>query len=222
MNEEIAKVVLKTGTVTIGLVCKDGVVLGADRRVSYAGHGGVSYLADKMKKMLEINERIIVTIAGGASDAKRIAELIKAEIRLKELRTRSKASVSEVANFLSQVVYQSIRTPSMIPSITHFLVGGYDEEGVHLFDVGPDGHIKEVRTYATSGSGIMQADPIIDSEYKQGMSTSEGAELIKKCIIASTGRDPSVGAGIDIYVISRDGFKQVTEQEATLKFNDIK
>jgi proteasome beta subunit len=222
MDEEISKHILKTGTVTLGIICKEGIVLAADRRVSYGGGGGVSYLADKLKKIVEINNRIIATIAGGAADAKRIANLIRAEFRLKELRVKEKVSIEEAASFLGNVVYQAIRTPSMIPSITHFLVAGYDEEGYHLFEVSPDGHIKESKTYATSGAGIMQADPILDSEYKEGMSFDEGIALAKKCIEASSGRDPSVGAGMDIYTIKKDSLKQVVEQEAIVQFRDIK
>ena len=223
MSEEINSKVLKTGTVTLGLVCKDGVVLGADRRVSYAGQGGgVSYFADRLKKIVHINERIIATIAGGAADAKRIASMIKAEFRLKELRTNEQISVEEAANFLANIVYRTIRTPSMIPSITHFLVAGYDDSGCHLFDIGPDGHIKHTQTYASSGAGIVQADPILDSEYRTGMSLNEGVELVKKCIIASSGREPSVGAGMDIYKITKNSVNQDVKQEAETVFNDVK
>ena len=34
MNEEISKNVMKTGTSLVGLVCKDGVVIAADRRAT--------------------------------------------------------------------------------------------------------------------------------------------------------------------------------------------
>lgn len=221
METEIEKHILKTGTVTIGIVCKDGVVLGADRRVSYGGGGGVSYLADKLKKIIEINDRLLVTMAGGASDAKKIISLVRAEFRLKELRSKTRISTEEAASFLSNVVYRSIRTPSMIPSITHFLLAGYDEQGYHLYDIGPDGHIKEAKRYATSGAGIMQADPIIDSEYTDNMTLAQGIELVQKCIRASAGRDPSVGAGMDIYTITKDKITQVIEQEAKLKFDNL-
>ena len=220
MNTEIESHVLKTGTLTIGIVCRDGIVLGADRRVSYGGNGGVSYLADKLKKIIEINERMLVTMAGGASDAKKIINLIRAEFRLKELRSRSRVSVEEAANFLANVVYHAIRTPSMIPSITHFLLAGFDEEGCNLYEVGPDGHIKKSSKYSTSGAGMMQADPILDSEYSENITLSQGIELVQKCIRASSGRDPSVGAGMDIYTITKDKITQVIEQEAKLRFDN--
>lgn len=222
MNDEINKNVLKTGTLTVGIVCKDGIVIGADKKVTYGGGGGVSYIADKLRKIVQINDRLIATIAGGAADAKKISGLVRAELRLKELRTKELISVEEAANFLANIVYQAIRTPSMIPSITHFLVAGYDPNGYHLFDIGPDGHVKSSKTYATSGSGIMQADAILDSEYKEGITLDEGLALAEKCIKASSGRDPSVGLGIDLFTVTKDKITQVVDKEAILNFDNTK
>ena len=70
INQEISSKILKTGTVTIGLVCKDGIVLGADRRISYGGAGGgVSYLAGQLKKIVSLGDRAIATMAGGGAPA---------------------------------------------------------------------------------------------------------------------------------------------------------
>ncbi len=220
MNEEITKNVVKTGTLTIGVLCKEGIVLAADRRQSYGGQSGVSYVAGTAKKIQNLNERMVVTTAGTASDSRKVIDIIKAEIRLKELRTKSRLSVSEVANLLSNMVFNNIRTPSMIPSIAHFLLAGRDELGVHLFDISPDGYLQEVDTYSATGSGIMQAHPILDSEYKKGMSIEEGIKLATKCIKSSMGRDPAVGGGIDIYTIDKDSLKEVLAQDAVLELKE--
>lgn len=213
MNEEISKSVLKTGTLTIGLVCREGIVLAADRRQSYGGQSGVAYIARSAKKIQELNDKLLATTAGNASDSRKVLDIIKAEIRLKELKTKSSLSVEEAANLLSNMVFQNIRTPSMIPSIAHFLLAGYDEQGIALFDISPDGYLEKSEDYAATGSGIMQAHPILDSEYKKGMSLDEGVKLAIKCIRASTGRDPAVGEGIDIYTIKKGEIKQVIDQK---------
>jgi len=222
MNEEINKNVLKTGTVTIGIVCKDGIVLAADRRTSFGGQGGVSYLAGKAKKVLDISKKLIATMAGVASDAKKVASIIGAEIRLKELKTREEVSVKEAAHLTANMVFQNIRTPSMIPSISHFLLAGYDSKGTHLYDISPDGYIEEVKDYAVSGAGLMQVHPILDSEYKKEISLQDGIKLAVKSINAAMKREPSVGAGLDIYTIKDGEIKEVLAQEAVLELRDEK
>ena len=223
MDEEIAKHILKTGTLTVGLVCKDGMVIAADRRQSYAGGGGgVSYIAGSAKKIVEVTDRMVATTAGTASDTRRILDIIRAEFKLKELRTREKITVPEAASFLANLVYGNIRTPSMIPSIAHFILAGFDDKGLYLYDISPDGYIQQSETYTATGSGIMQAHPILDTEYKKGMSIEDGIILATKCIKAAMAREPSVGSGIDIYTVKRGEVRQVVDKEAVTAFETAK
>lgn len=222
MNEEISKHVLQTGTLTIGIVCKDGIVIGADKRQTYGGQGGVSYIAGTAKKIMEITDRMIATTAGTASDTRKVLEILRAEFKLKELRTKEKITVPEAANFLSNMVYGNIRTPSMIPSITHFILSGYDDKGTYLYDISPDGYIQQSESYVATGSGIMQAHPILDSEFKKNMSTDEAIAMVSKCIKAATAREPGVGSGMDIYVVKKGEIKQVADKEAVVSFETTK
>lgn len=223
MNEDISKHVLKTGTLTIGIVCKDGIIVAADRRQSYGAQGGgVSYLAGKAKKILELTDRMIATTAGTASDTRKVLDILRAEFKLKELRTRERITIPEAANFMANMVYGNIRQPSMIPAITHFILSGYDENGLYLYDISPDGYIQESSTYVATGSGIAQAHPILDMEYKKNMSTDEAIAMVTKCIKAATAREPSVGAGMDIYLVKKGEIKQVADKEAIVSFETAK
>lgn len=223
MNEDLSKHVLKTGTLTIGIVCKDGIVVAADKRQTYGAQGGgVSYIAGKAKKILELTDRMVATTAGTASDTRKVLDILRAEFKLKELRTKERISVSEAANFMANMVYGNIRQPSMIPAITHFILSGYDENGLYLFDISPDGYIQDSDTYVATGSGIMQAHPILDSEYKKNMTLDEGIALASKCIKATTAREPGVGSGMDIYVVKKGEIKQVADKEAVVSFENSK
>ena len=56
MDQELKKHVTKTGTTTVGIVCKDGIVIAADKRATYGGDSGVSYIAGKdQNKIFEVN-----------------------------------------------------------------------------------------------------------------------------------------------------------------------
>ena len=194
MEEDLKKHIIKTGTTTVGIVCKEGIVLAADKRSTYGGDGGVSYIASKdHDKIQRVNDNIVVTIAGVASDTQRVIKLVRAELRLKELRTKRNPSIQEAANLFSNIVYQNIRQFSPIMSITHFLLSGYDEKGAYLYEISADGLVQEVEDYKSTGSGMVQCNPILDSEYKELMSLEEGIKLVKKCINASMKRDPASG-----------------------------
>ena len=80
MGSDTDKNILKTGTTTVGILCKDGIVLAADRRATMG-----NIIADKKaKKIHAITDNIAVTIAGTVSDAQLLIKLIQAEARLKQ------------------------------------------------------------------------------------------------------------------------------------------
>ena len=220
MDKELKDSILKTGTLTLGIVCKDGIVLAADIKQSYGSGGGVSYIAGKGKKIIEINDQIVVTTAGTASDTRKVANVLRAELRLKELKSRSTPNIKQAASLLSNMLYQNIRNLSMFPSIAHFLLAGYDDEGVHLFNANPDGYLEEADDYSVTGSGLYQAHPILDAEYKKNITVEEGIKLAVKCIKASMGRDPGVGEGIDVYVIKEGEIKSVLAKDFVTELKD--
>lgn len=214
MDADLKKHIFKTGTTTIGIVTKEGVVLAADTRGTYGGDSGVSYIAGRDERKIEkVNENIAVTIAGTASDIQNVIRLTRAELKLKELKDAKKPTIKESAGLFSSLVYQKIRHPSIIISITHFLLAGFDEKQAYLYDIHPDGYIQEITEYAATGSGLIHVNPILDSEYKKGLTLEEGIELAKKCVKASSRRDPGSGEGMDIFTITKDGIKQVVKQK---------
>ena len=219
MDKDLEKHVVKTGTLTVGIVCKDGVVLAADNRQSYASGNGVVYIAGQAEKVSPIDERILVTTAGGAADSRRVIKLIRAELRLKELKSKRKSSIKEVASLMSNMLFQNIRQPSMIPSIAHFLIAGYDEEGVYLYDASPDGYLQKIETYQATGAPF-ESLGIFDVEYKKSMTLDEGIKLAKKVFTATAGRQPGVGDGFDIYTIKKGEVKKVSSQKVVPEMKD--
>lgn len=211
MNQEISKNMLKSNTSLVGLVCKDGIVLGADRRVT-AG----SLVMDKTyQKILQVNERVLVAYTGGVADAQLINKLIAAEMRLKQLRTKEEPTIKETANLLATMIYRSIRTPSMIPSIVGTLIAGVDQTGVvELYTIEPAGGVYRVKEYdANFSSGMPYILGLLERQYKKDLSVKEAIELAKECLKSSTQRDVGSGNGIDVFTITKDGINHVVSEE---------
>jgi len=223
LTQDIKKHIRKTGTTTIGIVCKDGVVLAADRRGTYGGSGGVSYIASNdEEKIQKVTDNIVVTTAGVASELQKVIKIVRAGIRLKDLKSKRESTVVESANLFATVAYQNIRQFSTIPGITHFLLAGFDNTGFHLYDVNPDGYLQKVEKYSATGSGMIHTNPILDSDYKEDLTLEQGIELAKKCINAATKRDPASGEGLDIFTITKEGIEQVSAQKIVLEYKDRK
>ena len=209
------KEVLKTGTTTVGVKCKDAIILAADKRAT-AGN----LIADKKtKKVYLINKQMAMTVAGSVSDIQLLAKLIKAELKLKEFRVGRQSNVKEAANLLSSMVYNNIRKMSMMPGISHFLFAGYDKSGFTLYDIFPDGSLTEIDNFVASGSGSVFAYGVLETLYQDNLSEEEAIKLVTKAINAALQRDTGSGNGIDIVKITKEGTQEVLTQEVSVKLN---
>ncbi|MFH1072865.1 MAG: proteasome subunit beta [Nanoarchaeota archaeon] len=206
--------ILKTGTTTVGILCKDSIIFAADKRAT-AG----SFIVDsKVEKVQKINNFMAVTTAGSVSDLQLLIKYLKAELKLKEIRTGRLNNVKEAANLLAGMIYANIRQLTMIPGITHFLFAGYDKE-LSLYDLYPDGSITKIDDFVSSGSGSVMAYGVLETLYKKGMTDQEGIEMATKAINAAIQRDSASGNGIDIFTINKEGVKKVETKLLNTRFS---
>ena len=218
MDEELKRSILKTGTTILGIVCKDGVVMAADRQTT----AGNVIVNKNKQKVSQLNDYLVISWTGGVADAQRTSKLIAAELRLKELKSRSKPTVKQAANLISSITYSSVRQPSMIPSIVGTILAGVNEDGsTELYSIEPAGSVMQIKDYdANFGSGMPYVLGLLERQYKEDMSVADGIELAKEAIKSSTQRDTGSGFGIDIFVITKDGIKKVVGQTITSEFKD--
>ena len=127
MNNEVSAVeAKKTGTTTVGLVYKDGIVLASDRRATM-GH----FIASKdIDKIYPVSENIAMTIAGSVGDAQTLIRWMQSELRLYELKHNKKPSVQAAATLLANILAQY----KFYPFFVQLLIGGMDEKP-RLFSV---------------------------------------------------------------------------------------
>jgi len=207
METELKNSMLKTGTTILGIVCKDGVVMASDRQIS-AGN----LVVDKhYQKTVPITDNLLMAFTGSVSDAQRVAKYLPAELRLKELRSKSKHTIKQAANLLSSILYSGARQSMMMVGN---LLGGVNEDGsTELYTIEPAGSVLKVEEYdANFGSGMPYVLGLLERQYKKGLSVKEGVELAKEALKSSTQRDMGSGYGIDVFTITKDGIKKVVEE----------
>ena len=208
MNNEL--LLHKTGTTNVGIMCKDGIVLAADRKITL---GGSIVSSKKYQKVVIINEDLAITVAGLVSDVQLLTKLIKAQIRLDELRRGKKIKAIEAVNMLANLVYNNSRKFSAIPGITGFLFGGRDKDGYYLYELGMDGSLTKFDDYTTTGSGMLFATGVLEANFKEGLNVEEGIKLAARAVNAAMQRDTASGFGIDIITITKDGTKHAVSKQ---------
>lgn len=201
-----AKEYLK-GTTTVGLTCKDGVVLVTDRRATMG-----SLIAHKeVDKIFKIDDHIGMTVAGAVSDAQTLARWVQAEANLYKIRKGEEISVKGMATLIANILHGQRYYPLML----QLIIGGFDKTGPKLFSVDLMGSAIEDKVIST-GSGSPVAYGVLEDGYKQDMTVEEGADLAKRALKAALGRDAMSGDGMMIVKITKDGLVK-TETKISYK-----
>ncbi|MBU3913020.1 MAG: hypothetical protein KKB21_00225 [Nanoarchaeota archaeon] len=210
MEEELKNNVLKSGTSILGIVCKDGIIMASDRRAT----AGNLVMSKNTQKTVKINDYLVASGTGMASDIQMLQKIVAAELRIKELKSKVRPSVKEAANLFAMLSFRNIRQFSTIPSIAGTLVAGHNEDGTfELYTIEPAGSIAQVEDYdANFSSGMPFILGLLERQYKKDINVKQGAELALEAIKSSTQRDIGSGNGIDIFTITKDGIKQVVNQ----------
>lgn len=179
----------------VGMKVKDGIILGAERRLSYGG-----YVLSKSAKKVHKIGRFGIAGVGLFGDLQLLARIMNVEIKNYELHLGRPITVRAAAKLLSVILYQY----KFMPFISEILFGGIDENGPQLYILDPIGSLIE-DNYAAVGSGAKVAIGILESEFNENLTLEAGKDLIVKALKATIQRDVTSGDGIDILVIKKDG-----------------
>lgn len=187
------------GATAVGLKVNEGIVVGAEKRVSYGGF----VLSKAGKKVFKIGDRMAMAAAGLFGDMQTISRIITAEVMYREVLTSRKISVRATAKLLSAILYSY----KLMPFISEIIFAGYDEEGFHLYVLDPIGSLIEDE-FAAVGTGAAIAIGILENGYRKDMSLSEAEELCVRAIKTAASRDAVSGDGIDIALITKNGITE--------------
>lgn len=202
-NNVASQLVLK-GTTTIGVVCKDGVILASDTRVTMG-----YYVAHKAgKKVYKIDDHIGMTIAGTVADAQRVVDILIANAQLYKINMNRRMPINAAARMVANLLFQN----RYIPLATQVLVGGVDDSGPHVYNIDPYGSLTEEKMTST-GSGSPVALGVLEDKFKEGKTIDEILPIIARAVNAAMKRDVASGNSYNIIVINETGYKELTDEE---------
>lgn len=191
---------LKTGTTTVGIKCKDGVIMASDQRATMG-----NIIAHKdVQKVYQIGDNLGMTIAGMVGDAQLMVRYIQTEVDLYKMRKGANMSVHAASTMVANVIRQGF--------YLGLIVGGYDRTGGHVYSIdGAGGYIED--NVLSVGSGSVFALGAMAPKYKEDMSKQEGIDLAITALYSAMSRDSASGDGMLISWIDKDGYQEIPNEE---------
>ena len=191
---------LKTGTTTLGLVCKNSVVMAAEHRATM----GTLIAHKKTQKIFKIDNHLALTTAGLVGDAQLLARWLIAEAELFNLKRNQGMSVKAAATLMANI----LSGRRYFPYWVQLLIGGIDSDGGHVYSLdAAGGAIPD--DYITTGSGSPYVYGILEDYYKENMTPSDGIDLAIRGVFTAMKRDAASGNGIDVVMIDKKGYQDI-------------
>jgi len=194
----------KTGTTIVGVVYKDGVVLGADTRAT----SGSEVAEKNCEKIHYLAPNMYCCGAGTAADTEMITQLISSQLELLRMNTHSPSRVVTACTLLKRRLfqYQGYISAALV-------LGGCDINGPTIYQIHPHGSTAKLN-YTTMGSGSLAAMAIFESSWKENLSEEEAVDLVQRAIGAGIFNDLGSGSNCDVCVIR-------TDQTVDYRRNDV-
>lgn len=200
-NNAVNHLILK-GTTTIGVVCKDGVILASDTRVTMG-----YFIAHKQgKKVYKIDDHIGMTIAGSVADAQKVIDIITANAKLYKINLNRPMPIASAARMTSNLLFSARGLMAQV------LVGGVDDTGPHVFNLDPFGSLVEDKMTST-GSGSPLAIGVLEDKFKEGMTIEQALPVVARAVNAAMKRDVASGNNYNIIVIDNNGYRELSDAE---------
>jgi len=192
------------GTTTLGFKFQGGVILAVDSRAT----GGQFIGSQTMKKIVEINQFLLGTLAGGAADCVYWDRVLSKECRLHELRNKERISVAAASKIMANIAH-SYKGMGLSMGM---MLAGYDKRGPGLYYVDSDGNRTAGNVFSV-GSGSIYAFGVLDSGYKWDLTDEAAQELGRRAIYHATFRDAYSGGIVRVYHIKPDGWVNISNQD---------
>ncbi|MBI4361518.1 archaeal proteasome endopeptidase complex subunit alpha [Candidatus Micrarchaeota archaeon] len=172
---EYAREAVKTGSTSIGIVCKDGIALMAHKRVS-----SPLLIGGSTEKIFSIDQHIAAASSGLVADARKLVDFSRVEAQKHRLTFDEEIPVELLAKNIGDHIQFYTQYAGVRPYGVSFLIAGVDG-GLRLFETDPSGALFEFKATAI-GSGKKAVEEILEKEYRDDMSLSDGVKLGMKAL----------------------------------------
>ncbi len=197
LQVEYAKKAVRQGTSALGLVCKDGVLLVADRRITER-----LIVPTSVEKVMQVDDHIGATTTGFLMDGRVLIE--RAQIIAQQHRVSYDSAIDTLSlvKEICDIKQQFTQFGGARPFGVSFLFAGVDGEA-QLFLTDPTGIYFEYKATAM-GEGEVEIKQILNKEYKETMTIEDGLKLSIKALRRVLGKEFDIERVEGAYITLKD------------------
>lgn len=186
------------GATAVGVTYKEGIVLGAERRITQGNY----VISKRGKKVFIVTSTVGAVCAGMVADMNNLVKEVGVYAKLKELEAKRQLKASAIAKLTSVIMFER----RFSPLLTQVILAGIDPKP-KVWVLDPLGSLI-ADEYAAVGTGAEMATGVLEAGFTDGMSEKDARTLVVDSIKAAIERDSMSGNGIDLLTVDKNGFRE--------------
>ncbi len=217
LQVEYAKKTVRQGSTAIGMVCSDGILLVADKRVVDS-----LVVPESVEKIWQIAEHIGATASGILSDARVLIDRAQVRAQQNRLTYDSEIDTLTIVKDICDLKQICTQSGGLRPFGVSILVAGIDDHSPRLYETDPIGIFFQYRATAI-GEGEVEVEEILHNEYKPDLSVEEGLKLSLKALKKVLGENFNIERVDAAYISSAEKrFKKITKSKLEKTASELK
>lgn len=204
LQVEYARQMVKSGTTSVGITIKDGVLLGSVKpSIPLAIH-------DSYKKTYTIDDHIGIIGSGSIADTREIVDLARVKAQVNRITYTEPISVGSLTEYICERKHMVTQYAGVRPYGIGLLVGGVDEKSI-LYETEPSGTMIQWKAQAIGKEGE-KAKALLNKEYRDNMDLKTGLKLMIKAL--SIGEKKKIIPDmLDILYIQKNKNEKITSEK---------
>ena len=198
LQVEYAKKTVRQGSTAIGMVCSDGVLLVADKRVVDS-----LIVPESVEKIWQIDENIGASASGILSDARVLVDRAQLKAQQHRVTYDSEVDTLTIVKDICDLKQVCTQSGGLRPFGVSVLVAGIDAGVPKLFETDPIGIYFQYRATAI-GEGETEVDEILHNEYKSDINIEDGLKLSLKALKKVLGENFNIQRVDAAYISAKD------------------
>ena len=171
LQVEYAKKAVRQGTTSLGIVCKDGVILLADKRVIET-----LIIPDSIEKVFQIDDHIGASATGFLMDGRVLIERAQLLAQQNKVTYDSAIDTLSLVKEIANMKQAFTQYGGARPFGVSILFAGVDDEGAQLYVTDVTGIYFRYKATAL-GEAETQLKEILEQEYNEDLTIEQGIKL---------------------------------------------
>jgi len=171
LQVEYAKKAVRQGTISVGVVCKDGVLLIGDKRLL-----DKLVVSKSIEKVFKIDDHVVAVATGYLMDGRVLIERAQLMAQQHKITYDTEVDILSLVKEIANIKQAYTQYGGSRPFGVSIMFGGVDDEGPQLFVTDVTGMYFEYKATAV-GENYQQVKEILDKEYQDNMTMEDGLKM---------------------------------------------